>query len=103
MFNKIAILHFKEANAPSSDDALEHNIVIRTDLESDELDALITAIANVKEHADEDESISDFDVPDNWDSYGWDEKIDIVCEHMAEFTGRFETMIADMAAYADVN
>ena len=103
MFDKIAMLRFTEANPPMSDEALTEDIVIKTDLDQKELNSLIIAIGNVKEHADDDESLSDFDIPDNWDSYGWDEKISVVTEHMAEITGRFETVAFAAVAYADVN
>ena len=87
--NNLALLHFTEANPPSESDSLTTDIIIDTDLTPDELDSLIIAISNTKEHADMGESISDFDIPDNWEDYGWDEKINIVCQHMSDFTGRF--------------
>ena len=104
MFTNIAILNFEEDNPPSSDDKLYHQVLIKTDMQTDtEIEGLITAIANIKEHADSGESISDFIIPDNWDDYGWDEKINIVCEHMATFTGRFDTDVTHLVAYAAVN
>ena len=93
MFTNIAILNFEEDNPPSSDDKLHHQILIKTDMQTN------TEI----EHADSGESISDFIIPDNWDDYGWDEKINIVCEHMATFTGRFDTDVTHLVAYAAVN
>jgi len=98
----IALLHFTEANAPSVYDTLSTDIIIKTDMTPNELDSLIIAISNVKEHADMGESISDFIIPDNWEDFGWDEKIKEVCNHMSSFTGRF-VVIEAHKFYTDVN
>ena len=83
----IAILNFSEMNAPCSEKPLTYSIAIETTFTTEQIQALAVAISNIKEHADWGESISDFIIPDNWESYGWNEKIRIVCEHMAKYVG----------------
>lgn len=99
---KIAIMKFHEINAPDGQ-ALNTAIIIRTDLKDKEIDTLITAIANIKEHADDGESISGFEVPDNWESRGWDEKIWDVAEYFAGYTGTFEIVEVSHVACIQVN
>lgn len=100
---KIAKLHFTESNPPSDDDSLQCDIIVETDMNQFELQSIIDVIANIKEHADMDESISDFIVPDDWNSYGWDEKIKIVTEYMSGYTGlKFRTVNA-ISVSASVN
>jgi hypothetical protein len=92
---KIAKLHFTESNPPSNDDSLQYDIIIETDMNQFELQSIIDAIASIKEHADMGESISDFIIPDGWDSYGWDEKIKIAAEYLSGYTGlKFRTVDA---------
>ncbi len=85
----IAILDFLEPNAdvPYGTLPFTYSIVIETAFTTEQIQALADAIGNIKEHADWGESISDFIIPDNWKSCEWEEKIRIVCEHMAKYVG----------------
>ena len=89
---RFAILHFTEANPPADYDVLHKDVLVKTDMDQKELDALITAIGNIKMHADDEESLSGFEIPEIWDELGWDEKIQEVVEHMQDYVGRFEVV-----------
>ena len=96
-----AILHFDEKPDVGIIPA-KIDILIKTDMSEIELSALITAIANVKEHADWGESISEFIIPDNWENMYWDERVKLAVNHMSKYVGRFE-IVPRLDAYAYVN
>lgn len=90
-----AILNFTEANPPEDDSPMSVHIAIETDLDTDGLQQMATAIANIKEHADNDESLSGFEIPDGWEDEAWDDKILAVCAYMEKYTGRFKILVGD--------
>ena len=101
--SRVMNLHFVERNVPTKNETpLEKNFAVETDLTNDEAQSLIVAIANVKEHADWGESLSDFDIPDNWNDLGWDEKLELAVRHMADFTGRYK-VIDMLTVFTSVN
>lgn len=110
----IGILHFDEMNAPDGD-PLEEDIVITSGLNRKELNDLAYKIAQAKEIADEVADAEDDDlvsidtsllagfvVPDDWDDYGWNDKIYTICAHYSYTMGTFQIESAETAV-AKVN
>ena len=85
------ILHFTNKHA-GADDLKNTFVIISTDMTQGELGALVLEIADIKEHADWGEDLSEFDIPDGWDSYSFEQKILSVCRHMSEYVGRFTVL-----------
>ena len=99
---RLALIYFLEDSFYSRIGGKEHTIIIETTLTSSELNDLSDAIGDIKQYADCGESIHDFPVPDNWNDYDWDEKLDIICEYMSDYTGQFTTAVISDAAYTIV-
>ena len=104
----IAILHFDEDMPPEDDEPLEEDIVIRTSLSRKEILELARKISRVKVAADniakrdpddflDRPSTEGFSVPSNWDDYGWDEKLNAICEYFAGMDGSFTIETAETA------
>ncbi len=91
----IAVLNFTEKNVPNNETPLTYITVIETSFTTEQTQSLAIAISNVKEHADWGESLSEFNIPENWEDYGWNEKMKAVCEHMADYVG-FKIIDADL-------
>jgi hypothetical protein len=84
MAKRMAILHFVDAHSDKDVDFL-----IETDINENELSGLAVAIGNVKAHADDGESLSNFPIPTNWASLDWDEKVRAAVKHMETYVGRY--------------
>lgn len=77
---KIAVLRFEESNAPQGDDPFVYDVLIKTSMNEEKLWKLIKDICNTKEFADDGLSRGRFNVPEDWEDFGWHEKIDYVIE-----------------------
>ena len=80
--SKEAVLHFTENGTGE-----EMFVVFSTCMKKKELEMLAQAIANIKEHADRGEELSDFEIPDRWKDLGFKEKISLVCGHITDYVG----------------
>ena len=74
------ILHFKEANFPTGDKPFEKRILVDGISSFKQAYEVLEEIKELKEGADE-EGV--FDGIYNWNEYGWEEKIEMVCDYVS--------------------
>ena len=113
--NNLAIINITEECPPEEDSPLTTEILIETDIKDKaELTEIAKKIKQIKENADSDYEFGEtgddesedfgeytdtlgFAVPDEWNSYSWDEKITIAAEHLATVDNRIKILSRENA------
>jgi len=69
------------------------DLVLQTDKkDAKELNELATKISEVLLAANKGESLEGFKIPDNWYSYGFIDKLELVASHLSIFIGGFTVL-----------
>jgi len=85
---RIMTLTFQH-NDEFGDELNTMNINIETFAEAHEIMSITETIQNIKQYADSGKPIEDFDIPDDWFTMSWENKIRTICNFMSWTTKKF--------------
>lgn len=73
---RVVIINVTEGNVADGDDPYVTSLLLETEKSNETIESAISMINIVKESADDgDTSMYGFEIPEDWEDLGWDEKV----------------------------
>ena len=87
---RYAIIRFIEFDPPKGASPQKKTVLIKTSMTDAEIRELSGNICQIVESAYAEHSYMDFQIPDEWEFFDWEEKIDAATEYLAETQKTFD-------------
>ena len=85
MKKRVVIINVMEGNVPSGDEPCMTSILLETDRSNETIESAIAMIDDIKSSVDfDDEPVYGFEPPEDWESLGWDEKVEAVFDFLVK-------------------